>query len=95
MEFGLRNRGVIVTGGTRGIGFAIANAFAADAVLTRGMGETGDPNTPPEVRRMLCSDVLPALDAELAAAFTLQARASPRSSLRALPRGPGRRSFFR
>ena len=42
MEFGLQNKGVIVTGGTRGIGFAIANAFAAEGaniILTARSGD--------------------------------------------------------
>ena len=40
MEFGLQNKGVIVTGGTRGIGFAIANAFAAEGANISICGRT-------------------------------------------------------
>ena len=40
MEFGLKDKAVIVTGGTRGIGFAIANAFAAEGANISICGRT-------------------------------------------------------
>jgi len=40
MEFGLKDKGVIVTGGSRGIGFAIAEAFAAEGANVSICGRT-------------------------------------------------------
>ena len=40
MNLGLNRKGVIVTGGTRGIGFAIADAFAAEGAKVSICGRT-------------------------------------------------------
>ena len=40
MEFGLNGKGVIITGGSRGIGFAIADAFAAEGANISICGRT-------------------------------------------------------
>jgi 3-oxoacyl-[acyl-carrier protein] reductase len=40
MEFGLNGKGVIITGGSRGIGFAIADAFAAEGANVSICGRT-------------------------------------------------------
>ena len=43
MEFGLVGKGVIVTGASRGIGFAIAEAFAAEGANVSICGRTEGP----------------------------------------------------
>ena len=43
MEFGLEGKGVIVTGASRGIGFAIAEAFAAEGANVSICGRTEGP----------------------------------------------------
>ena len=40
MEFGLNSKGVIITGGSRGIGFTIADAFAAEGANISICGRT-------------------------------------------------------
>ena len=57
MDLGLQGKRVLITGGSKGIGFAVAHAFAAEgaeivvasrdqAVLEKAAGESGASTTP-------------------------------------------------